>query len=125
MCFGGKCPVKGECHRHTAPVSEWQAMGSYPASSTGEECDDFCSNEGRSTMRKAYSQAIELIASLRRWRPCRRLRGGLWIQHDDRGWVRGKWVGNAGNMIYDEDGLYYRKTSLSVLKIEDYTKAKP
>ena len=59
------------------------------------------------------------------WKFYRRLRGGLWIQYDDRGWVRGKWVGNAGNMIYDEDGLYYRKTSLSVLKIEDYTKAKP
>lgn len=55
-------------------------------------------------------------------------KGGLWIQHDDRGWVRGQWsprLTPSGRLekgcIYDENSCGYHRTLRGILKIEDYT----
>lgn len=62
---------------------------------------------------------------LRNFRLYRWLRGGLWIQHADAGWVRGNWISTTPlrmDWIHDERGCGYHRTLLSIVKIEDYTR---
>jgi len=47
MCEGGDCPLKENCYRYKAPVSEYrQAYFMYPPYVDGE-CKEFWSVEGR------------------------------------------------------------------------------
>lgn len=65
----------------------------------------------------------KITINWREYRLYRWLRGGLWIKHDDRGWVRGTWMRNffADGLIYDENHCGYHRTLNGILKIEDYT----
>lgn len=54
----------------------------------------------------------------------RAIAGGVWVLHDDIGWVRARWTDarKAGHgMLYDERGHGYHGTLLSIVTIEDYT----
>lgn len=46
--------------------------------------------------------------------------GGVWVLHDDLGWVRADWTGEPG-FLYDSRGHGYHRTLISILTIEDYT----